>query len=700
MKISNHILIPGLGLAASLPLLFLSNVPAVFLGGIGTAGSTGYIASGILTADARKKAQQAIARQEKALNTREQQLSTRYQNATADLERQIEVIEAKLHLAEDARDEAIKTSTARVRAIKEQRAHLIAEAKIMMGEELTRKFEADYAEKLATATADFSRREDEFYHAEGELCDQIEALQAVLSQNEDYLKEEFCKETGAEKQKWANRYKVLLDEIEKYGQAFGVVKKEGMAEVHQKDLAIAELRGQVKLLSAPRKYRGSSQDDKTANAVLEFFLNKSVSVEAEDWGRKYHQLTVWLFPKDATLPQLELLMDELQQALGLYARPVVSIDRSCFKIVCDTDAKVAAKATIKEPPLSKLEQAISDAIQVRIAAPSGSGKSVLLGNMVNYLSHTYLSTYELYDPKVTAREVWGELTPTHYSTDCLPAIFSLADTCLDRINLCKKAAENDTAPPRFNPEFHIVDELEFCYGLVDISDSKDYTSKKFATNIKTALKVGREHKIKLLFVTQSALCSDINLKKNDFFNTTSLFLGQTIIEALDSDLMGAVSAERKAVLRAEYKARLARGDKYTILVYEPEKPTEAWLCAAPSPGHYAALASESATKTGQTENPVLGGVATCPHVEGNQGQTHAAIDVASGDGSEGAREEKRNGDNPATNLATVLAHGTHCPKCSHHTASYKKKTPSSTGKVSVKCTNKECSTKTFSWKVV
>ena len=147
------------------------------------------------------------------------------------------------------------------------------------------------------------------------------------------------------------------------------------------------------------------------------------------------------------------------------------------------------------------------------------------------------------------------------------------------------------------------------YGLVDIVDSKDYTAKKFATNVKTGLKVGREHKIKLLFVTQSALCSDVNLKKNDFFNTTSLFLGQTIMEALDSDLMTAVSAEKKAVLRAEYKARLARGDRYTILVYEPEKPTEAWLCAAPSPGHYAAAAPSVPSVPSQNENPENGGVA-------------------------------------------------------------------------------------------
>jgi len=257
-----------------------------------------------------------------------------------------------------------------------------------------------------------------------------------------------------------------------------------MEEIKQKELAIAKLKGQIELLSAPRKYRGSSQDDQTANKVLEFFLKRSVSVEAEDWTRKMNQLSVWLFPQNATLPQLQLLMDELQIELGLYARPTVEIDRSCFKITCDTDAKVAAKATINEPPLSRLEQAISDAIHVRIAAPSGSGKSVLLGNLVNYLTETYLSTYDLYDPKVTDRKVWGNLTPTYYSTDCIPAFFQLAERCLDRIELCKVAAQNDEPAPVFNPEFHIIDELEFMYGLVDIMDDKRFTPKHFAKNAK------------------------------------------------------------------------------------------------------------------------------------------------------------------------------------------------------------------------
>ena len=696
MKLNLHYAIPGVGLALSLPLLLASNPTASFLGGASSAASVGYLCSTLLLSDETKKAQQAIARQETVLNTREHELSIRFKNATADLQQ-------RLAEAIADRDRAVTASKAHVAAVEAQRRHLLAEAKAAMGDELRRQFEAEYAARFATATADFQRREDEFYHAEGELCEQIEALQVVVEQNEAYLKGEFDKETSERVEQFAGKYKELRGQIAKYGEVIQMASSEAMEELKEKDLIIARLKGQVELLSAPKKYRGNSQDDGTANKVLEFFLNRGIGVEAEDWQRQYHQLKVLLFPKGGKLAELAELADDLQIALGLYARPRITIENSLFAIECDTDAKVAVKATIKEPPLSKLERAISDAIHVRIAAPSGSGKSVLLGNLVNYLTETYLSTYQLYDPKVTDREVWGNLTPTYYSTDCLPALFSLAEECLKRIDLCKAAAENNAAPPAFSPEFHIIDELEFMYSLVDIFDSKGYTPKKFAINVKTGLKVGREHKIKLLFVTQSALCTDVNLKKNDFFNTTSLFLGQTIVEALDSDLMSAVSAEKKAVLKAEYKARLARGDKYTILVYEPEKPTEAWLCTAPSPGYYSAIAAPAALESNQDENTQFKGGALLPLNQGQsaekpaqpgcaaQGQTQGKGNLE-GSGADSARAEQ--------GLAQLLAQGTHCPDCGYHSSSYKSKRPTSKGNVSLRCKNKECSTKTFSWKVI
>ena len=704
MKINPQFLVPAAMLAFALPLSTVKN-PAISLMGLLTGATAGgYGIASFLQREELSKTRSELSSQQRRLDSDKASHQNRTKGYRAEMQ-------AKLDAAIAERDRIAANCKAALNAIELQRRQLLDDAKAVMGAELTREFEARYQAQFEQKTADFSRREDEFYHAEGELCDQIELLQAVLEQNENYLREEFGKETGAKVEEWTGRYKNLQGQIAQYGEVIQSASSEALEEIKQKDLIIARLKGQVELLAAPKKYRGNSQDDATANKVLEFFLARGIAVEAEDWQRRYHQLKVLLFPKGGKLAELALLADDLQVALGLYARPVISVEGSCFAIDCDTDAKVAIKATIKEPPLSRLERAISDAIHVRIAAPSGSGKSVLLGNLVNYLTQTYLSTYELYDPKVTARKVWGNLTPTHYSTDCLPALFDLAERCLDRINVCKLAAENGTAAPKFNPEFHIVDELEFMYGLVDIADEKKYTPKKFATNVKTGLKVGREHKIKLLFVTQSALCSDVNLKKNDFFNTTSLFLGQTIMEALDSDLMSAVATEKKAVIRAEYKARLARvkaGEKdYTILVYEPEKPTEAWLCSAPSPGYYAALSTSGTVSPGQNENPDLGGVAPRTLSEGasSASQAQQAVEVGTVEGTDGTADSAVPSSAPpavptSTALDSLLAQGTHCPKCGHHSNSYSKPVPNTKGNVSVKCKNSECSRKTFSWNVI
>ena len=697
MKFNPQLLVPGVLLALSLPLAAVKNPTVSLLGLLGTTAAGGYGVASFLQREEIARTRSELTRQQRQLESDKATHQNRTKGYKADMQ-------ARLDAAIAERDRIAADCKAKLDAIESQRRQLLDDAKVLMSEEIRREIEGQYQAQFEQKTADFTRREDEFYHAEGELCDQIELLQELLTKNENYLREEFSKETGAKVEQWTGRYKKLQGQIAEYGQVIQSVGSEAMEELKEKDLIIARLKGQVDLLGAPKKYRGNSQDDAIANKVLEFFLNRGVAVEAEDWQRQYHQLKVLLFPKGAKLVELQALADDLQVALGLYARPVISIEGSLFAIECDTDAKVAEKATINEPPLSRLEKAISEAIHVRIAAPSGSGKSVLLGNLVNYLTQTYLSTYELYDPKATDRKVWGNLTPTYYSRECIPAFFEMAERCLDRIDVAAEAAKNNAPEPKFNPEFHILDEMEFMYGLVDILDSKVYTPKRFATNAKAGLKTGREHKIKLLFVTQSALCSDINLKKNDFFNTTSLFLGQTIFEALDSDLMSAVPASKKAALRGEYKARLARGDKYTILVYEPEKPTEAWLCSAPSPGHYAALLDESAQKNEQDEKPQNEGLAASPKQPLENPATLAGQSAQTSRETQGNAENQADSDaspKPAHGLAAMLEQGTHCPNCGTHSAAYKDKRPSRKGEVRVRCKTKGCASGgTFKWKVI
>ncbi|MGB7086598.1 MAG: hypothetical protein WBD47_13665, partial [Phormidesmis sp.] len=274
VSINPHLAIPGLGLALSIPLLMTNNFAANLAGGVTGAAGAAYIGSTVLHSQENKKARQAIARQQRALNTRETELSTRFKNATADLQKQ-------LQRAITERDRVVTASKAQVAAIESQRRHLLDEAKAAMGDEMRRQFEAEYKAKYEQRTADFSRREDEFYHAEGELCDQIEALQTVVAQNEAYLREEFGKETSQRVEQFKGRYQKLQGQIAEYGEVIQMASSEAMQEIKQKDLIIARLKGQVELLNVPKKYRGNSQDDATANKVLEFFLNRGIAVEAE-----------------------------------------------------------------------------------------------------------------------------------------------------------------------------------------------------------------------------------------------------------------------------------------------------------------------------------------------------------------------------------------------------------------------------------
>ena len=56
---------------------------------------------------------------------------------------------------------------------------------------------------------------------------------------------------------------------------------------------------------------------------------------------------------------------------------------------------------------------------------------------------------------------------------------------------------------------------------------------------------------------------------------------------------------------------------------------------------------------------------------------------------------------PVQDLAALLAQGTHCPNCGHHSSSFKSKRPTKKGEVTVRCKTPDCeSGGTFKWKVI
>ena len=482
----------------------------------------------------------------------------------------------------------------------------------------------------------------------------------------------------------------------------------------------SELAAQKELvakLQAPKHLKMRTHEANVMNDVQTFLaIERGVTLSCDSIGKIHYGLTPMFFePIGCDLKQVQEQLEALQLHLGLDEKPTAEIDSGKIKLTVqlsqDKTAKPAKEITIVNPPLSRLEAELNESIHARIVAQSGSGKTVLLGNLINYLTQVVSSDYVLSDPKVTAPENWGNLTPTYYSRECLDHFFGLTETCLNRIDEAAASVKAGHGMPKFEYEFHVIDELEFLYGLSEVSANKDHNSKLFKINAKSMLKVGREHKMKLLFVTQSPLPSDLNLRKNDFENCSSIFLGSQISAGLNSTdadgLLKDVPPEKIAQLKAEYRARMARGDEYVYLFFNPAKPADLFMGLCPSPGHYAALRGEQSPKRGVSQSGVFEGVDPVTRSEGEQGavQSGQRVQPSTVEGDQVTTAPASTAASTSlaplsTDIEALLNQGTHCPKCSHHSASYSKRSPNGKGNVSVKCSNPECSRKTFSWKVI
>ena len=476
------------------------------------------------------------------------------------------------------------------------------------------------------------------------------------------------------------------------------------AEIEGMSAELASQKELVAKLQAPKQFKFKSYEAETGNQIQQFLSARGIVLSCDSIGKIHYGLTPIYFEAiNCDAEQVRSQLEALQLHLSLVEKPSLEVEKGLLKITVqlsdDKSAKPAKDVVIVDPPLSALENAINDSIHLRIVAQSGSGKTVLLGNLINYLTQQVSSDYVLSDPKVTAPENWGNLQPTYYSRECLPHFFSLTETCLFRIDEAAQSVKAGQGMPNFEYQFHVIDELEFLYGLSEVSTVKEYNSKLFKINAKSMLKVGREHKMKLLFVTQSPLPSDLNLRRNDFENCSSIFLGSQISAGLnstdDDGLLKDVSREKIAQLKAEHRARLARGDKWLYLFFNPAQPEETFIGRCPSPGHYAALAPQKDA----SQYPKNQGLAHSAATASKQPQTSAA-NTAQDSAPSCAKESSAESAPPAQDLAALLAQGTHCPDCGHHSSSYKSKRPTKNGEVSVRCKNKECATGTFKWKVI
>ncbi|MEL6879060.1 MAG: hypothetical protein AAFP09_00940 [Cyanobacteria bacterium J06607_10] len=686
LSINSHFLYPGLGLAASISLMLVPSKAVNLIGGFTGALSGGYLASQAAMASDIKSRRLQFAATERRLAARDQELSTR--NLA-----ERESLEAKLSQAIKDRDKAIAHTQQQLRQIEIQRKNLVAEAKIALGEELAKKFGREYAEKLEEATADFNRREGEYYHAEGELCDQIEALQTVLEQNETYLREEFGKDTSVRVEQFRERYKQLQSQIAQYGQFIEEAGSEAAEEVQKKELQIAQLKGQldesrkaVKTLTY-RRFDTVGTDNILGNRLIDALAKCGSTYAAHHCEREANngRLKLWLQMIDAPLAQAKLALDDLEAELNLWAKPTVKVDKGMhlFVLATEQEHKVLVAPQV---PLSRLEKTLDGAIHGRIVGGSGSGKTVLLNNLMHYMAHSMEgANVTLLDPK--AVDDWGMFTPRYWGEECVTGIVDLADGLKWRVNDTVQARKAGKPAPSYDPELFVLDEAQYNYLLAQNADDSHIKERgeqapNYAKKAKGALagllSLGRAYNAIGLFVTQLPQVSKVGLNEGSFDPCVNIFLGVQIDNAIDSFLPGCGYSESKCkALAKELSTRRKLGQQWVMLVADLPR-TEAYLMECPAPGYYHNRFSRDFELPAQTVKTVE----KLQSIDTTESQACST--------SASCKPPASNRQAVGSTSASQKSPSAHCPKCSHLSIKCHGSKPQKSGKYRFVCENPDC----------
>jgi hypothetical protein len=97
--------------------------------------------------------------------------------------------------------------------------------------------------------------------------------------------------------------------------------------------------------------------------------------------------------------------------------------------------------------------------------------------------------------------------------------------------------------------------------------------------LKVGLKVGRALNVKILYLGQSPLCTDLGMRRNDFRNSANFYLGDNIPPSIDKEACHTLTEKR--FWAEQYTARVARGDEYLALIKPMGKAC--FIAPLPSP---------------------------------------------------------------------------------------------------------------------
>ncbi|MGI8933050.1 MAG: hypothetical protein ACR2FS_03150 [Phormidesmis sp.] len=449
---------------------------------------------------------------------------------------------------------------------------------------------------------------------------------------------------------------------------------------------IEELRRTSSALTL-RRFDTVGTDNIIGNRLIDALAKHDSTYGAFHHEREGHngRLKIWLTMVDAPLKRAQDCLDDLEAELKLWAKPAVKVDRGMhlFTLATEQEHKVLAAPNV---PLTRLEKTLDSAIHARIVGGSGSGKTVLLNNLMHYLAASMESAnVTLLDPK--AVDDWGSFVPRYWGQECVSGIVDLADGLKWRVEDTVKQRKAGKPAPEYDPELFVVDEAQYNYLLAQNADDsyvkeRGETPPNFAKKAKGALagllSLGRAYNAIGLFVTQLPQVSKVGLNEGSFDPCVNIFLGAQIDNAIDNFLPGSGFTDTQGkALDKELATRRQLGQQWLMLVADLPR-SEAYLMECPAPGYYhnrfsrdLGASAEPVKPAGKLQSPAQASVQACSPPAGTEQPAGVLQPTCS----------------PP---AAVLQPSAHCPKCSHRSNKYHGTKPQSSGKYRFICENAQC----------
>jgi hypothetical protein len=605
--------IVSLGLSGALWCIAPNSNLAVAFGITGIIASTGY-GFGIATTSQKLKQYSDLLEENWAnhLVTIEAQWESKLKQALSVAQSHHQNLEsakaelkeaiAKLKESHAERDEwqaRANRLSAQLEAYKAQFDHALSVAQTLLEAEYDRKLEVAKESNYRLYLEKIKAKNSEHRSREQFLLNELQQLEAVHKAK--------AEDTIGKYEALLAEGQSIIDQQQAVLNAYSPELKVIHASFQQQMQSVTEERdriyAQLQRYHAARRFTGSTKADINGNRLIDFFLEQGMTCDADHCASHVEYDEVWIRPRTNTLEALEKCASAIQLQFELLKKPEFGIEQGCVKVILRTHTKekTASTTTISEPPENWLEEVARQSNHYRISAPTDWGKSTLLDNLINCLRllHGDEFRYDLLDPKYPFTEWTGGIKPTYTKfVGCIAGMEMLGSLIEGRIAEAEADIKAGRSIREYPAHLFAIDELEVMVDEArDLDDgaTRGKQSMRLARLLRKGLKLGRGVTTRkgkgviVAYITQSPLCSRINLNKDDFDNSTNLFIADNIPRALSEELSSKLSDKEIAYLMKQYELRKERGDEYICLVKLPKSKTtaEAFIATLPPPGYYA-----------------------------------------------------------------------------------------------------------------